>query len=261
VRIGHSAEPLGFGRNFARTILRCQGDFVFPCDQDDRWMPDKLERCLAVLTAAERPVLLSHDAELADAGLTPAGLTLGGQVAALGSGNIVFGCCLAFDARFADFLTADHAWPHDTWLFEIADLLAARIALPEVLLTYRRHGANATAVPEASLAPAHRSDRWRQRWAQLQGGSVAREVAGALARREAMHAALVRNAGALAPAFGPPAYAVAIERLDGIIDRLRRRAALYGRPRWLRPFAVGRFAAAGGYRDATIVGALRDLIA
>ena len=40
-------ENLGFVRNFEKILARCTGDFIALADQDDIWLPDKLERLIA----------------------------------------------------------------------------------------------------------------------------------------------------------------------------------------------------------------------
>ena len=39
-------ENKGWKRNFMEGIWSTSGDLVFPCDQDDIWMPQKLERIM-----------------------------------------------------------------------------------------------------------------------------------------------------------------------------------------------------------------------
>src|SRR5579872_6862490 len=44
VQVTKNAERLGWQRNFAAVALRCAGDYVAFCDQDDVWRADKLAR-------------------------------------------------------------------------------------------------------------------------------------------------------------------------------------------------------------------------
>src|SRR5690349_15385572 len=43
VRIHENSERLGFGDNFLKAAALCQGDWIAFCDQDDIWLPHKLE--------------------------------------------------------------------------------------------------------------------------------------------------------------------------------------------------------------------------
>jgi glycosyltransferase involved in cell wall biosynthesis len=42
VRILENTERLGFNKNFGRAMAACTGDLIFLCDQDDRWLPEKI---------------------------------------------------------------------------------------------------------------------------------------------------------------------------------------------------------------------------
>ena len=42
-------ERLGPVKNFERTIMRCQGDYICLSDQDDVWHPDKLKVLIPIL--------------------------------------------------------------------------------------------------------------------------------------------------------------------------------------------------------------------
>ena len=49
VRILRNSPPLGVARNFARGIAEAKGDLLFLADQDDVWLPDRVERMTAAL--------------------------------------------------------------------------------------------------------------------------------------------------------------------------------------------------------------------
>ena len=44
VRIERNRRPVGVTANFSRAFELCSGDMICPCDQDDQWREDKLER-------------------------------------------------------------------------------------------------------------------------------------------------------------------------------------------------------------------------
>ena len=44
VRVTRNAANLGFNRNFRSAVMKATADFVAISDQDDVWMPDKIER-------------------------------------------------------------------------------------------------------------------------------------------------------------------------------------------------------------------------
>ena len=47
VRLLPPQARLGFNGNFARCFAACRGAYISPCDQDDRWHPEKTARLLA----------------------------------------------------------------------------------------------------------------------------------------------------------------------------------------------------------------------
>ncbi|OIN61269.1 glycosyl transferase family 2 [Arsenicibacter rosenii] len=53
VHIFRNPVQLGFNKNFEQVLGRCTRDLVFICDQDDYWMPEKLEVMAAFM--AENP--------------------------------------------------------------------------------------------------------------------------------------------------------------------------------------------------------------
>lgn len=52
---------LGYGSNFIGALDRTSGEYVFFCDQDDVWLPDRLERMTAVMDA--HPEILAMGSE------------------------------------------------------------------------------------------------------------------------------------------------------------------------------------------------------
>ena len=75
VRLERNAVRLGVAGNFARALQRCTGELIATCDQDDLWLPQRLEQGVRAL--ADPDVLLAFsDARLVDAELRPTGRTL-----------------------------------------------------------------------------------------------------------------------------------------------------------------------------------------
>ncbi|SFY35775.1 glycosyltransferase [Janthinobacterium sp. TB1-E2] len=145
----------GVVANFSRLLMAASGDIVVFSDQDDVWLPGRLECIRRELLCAD---MVQLDGAIVDANLQPSGNTIS-SVIGIRNGfwrnlwrNSFVGCCLAFRRRkFVD------AWPlpktihmHDWYLGLIATLFGKVTRVPEVYLLYRRHGANASTTGEKS---------------------------------------------------------------------------------------------------------------
>ena len=49
IRLHQNQKNIGFNKNFEKAIRLCSGDFIAISDQDDIWLPNKIERLLASL--------------------------------------------------------------------------------------------------------------------------------------------------------------------------------------------------------------------
>ena len=61
-----NSKTLGFRKNFEKTIGLCRGDLIFLSDQDDIWLPDKIEIMANVLEQNKKAILAFHDVSLVD---------------------------------------------------------------------------------------------------------------------------------------------------------------------------------------------------
>ena len=73
VRLRSNAENLGSTENFSRAIRACRGDVVALADQDDVWLPQKLERIARAFETHPRAGVAFSDATVVDEDLNPLG--------------------------------------------------------------------------------------------------------------------------------------------------------------------------------------------
>lgn len=146
VLLHENGLTLGYGQNFARALTLSRGDIVFPCDQDDVWMPDKIEIMAQALDAKPNTAVMLCDTLLCDRSLKPNGETKIGRIRANGlpESAHVMGCCCALRRTYLDL-----ALPlplgvrsHDNWLVQMADELGLAERLNVPLQYYRLHGNN-----------------------------------------------------------------------------------------------------------------------
>lgn len=182
VRVLASTSRLGVVGAIERALVAARGEIIFLCDQDDVWLPGKVERCCAAL--AEYPLVVT-DCRVVDAALQP----LHDSFFALrrsGPGvlhnlwkNSYLGCCMAFRRELlVDALPFPARVPmHDMWLGLLAEFRGGVTFLPEPLLLYRRHAANASDAAGRSRAGWLLQLRWRgQLVVSLTGRLIARAL-------------------------------------------------------------------------------------
>lgn len=168
IRLFAHTRNLNHVRNFERAIEAATGNIIFLSDQDDEWVPNKIETVLA--TFADHPdaamvvhALLHVDAEgtvlprqsplwdPSDAGRRPGAAFLIRQIVK----GQVFGCATAFRPSLLNILLPFPAltYAHDHWLAVAAPVSGPVILLNEQLVRYRHHDSNVT--PHTGLSVAN----------------------------------------------------------------------------------------------------------
>ena len=141
-----------------------QSDVVAFADQDDIWLPNKLERGLGALARlpAEVPALYCARQVLVDAQLNLIGLSVlasndGAFPAAL-TQNLATGCTVMLNRRAAQLVAASTpstATQHDWWCYLVVTAAGGiLIQDSEPVILYRQHGGNAVGAPRSK---AHRA--------------------------------------------------------------------------------------------------------
>lgn len=140
--------------------------YVMFADQDDVWLPTKVEQSLDAMHAAEHdftgPVLVHTDLEVVDETLALvdrsfwryAGIDVRrSALRDLTRKNIVTGATVLFNAPLCSQLRRmpDDVPMHDWWAALVASALGRVVAVPVATVKYRQHGANAIGA-SASLA-------------------------------------------------------------------------------------------------------------
>lgn len=148
-------------RNFSAIVswLKTNYDFNYFAfaDQDDYWLPDKLEKTLAVLKQIENsrggPVLVHTDLVVADAELKELGKSFFAYRALnpdmkdlnhLLVQNNVTGCTMMWNKALNDLviLSAEKIVIHDWWFALVACCFGSIACVKEPTMLYRQHGKN-----------------------------------------------------------------------------------------------------------------------
>jgi glycosyltransferase involved in cell wall biosynthesis len=151
VRIFRNERNLGVLRNFEKALSLCEGDIVFLSDQDDVWLPEKIDHVVSVFEKTPGALAVINDKLITDENLVPTGATMLGNIRGFGSpdGNFVAGCCSAFRREWLEIALPipEGAIAHDTWLVGLAHRLGVVSISERALQYYRRHAANVSQNP------------------------------------------------------------------------------------------------------------------
>lgn len=170
IRVLPAEKHLGVIYNYERALQASKGEFIFLADQDDIWLPGKVEKVLAALKDAD---LVIHDAWM----LRP---TKSSESPWVHTGKLseirpytkgVFanwwknsftGCCMAFRRSILDrALPFPRNLPmHDQWLGLVAEKFFRVSYVTEPLIEYRQHSGNATHIGR-SPAGVFQKTKWR----------------------------------------------------------------------------------------------------
>ena len=150
---------LGSLTSFAEALAATEAAYVFLCDQDDHWDPDKAEvllRCMARLEekhGRDVPLLVHGDLRLIDVSgtvINPSFHLLQNldpsrdDLLDLALQNTVTGCATLVNRACLDAALPfpERAVLHDWWLALVAAGLGAVAYEPVPLVSYRQHGSN-----------------------------------------------------------------------------------------------------------------------
>lgn len=166
VHVHVNAGNLGFGENFMQTALRCSGDWIAFCDQDDVWLPTKLETCVAGIVAGPDDVgMVVHNATVTDSSLNPVRpmfdyparrlcrrMELEPDWHCVGFTQIVRARLLKEIPVKPRPTVPWHPWPepHDVWTAVIANATGSILFIGAPLVLYRRHESTVTGFAEGN---------------------------------------------------------------------------------------------------------------
>ncbi len=140
----------GLIKNFENAIKNCTGDFIFLADQDDVWLPDKVETIKDKLLSGADLVL--HNAMVTDGKLKVTDTSFfkshGTKTGYFNNllKNSYMGCCMAFKKDLCRTILPfpDNLPMHDQWIGLLAEKTGEVCLVEKPLILYRRHGGNMT---------------------------------------------------------------------------------------------------------------------
>jgi len=154
-----SGPSIGVRYNFENALRACKGQVIFLCDQDDIWMPDKVQTVLHTFEQTDASVVL-HDATVVDAAgreVMPSFFAWRGTRTGFWNNlwkNKYIGCCMAFSRRLLPYIMPfpDTIPMHDQWIGLQGERHGGTALVHRPLTAYRRHDHNASQSSHASFA-------------------------------------------------------------------------------------------------------------
>lgn len=141
--------------NFEFTLKHASGDFIFLSDQDDIWLPNKIQiikdKLMIYDVVVSNCLVVDKDLKV----LNPSFFSLNKSEKGLIQNvlrNSYLGCCMAFKRNILHLaLPFPSKIPmHDVWLGLVSELFFKSYFLEEPLIMFRRHGGNESPTSEKS---------------------------------------------------------------------------------------------------------------
>ena len=156
----------GLVSNYELLLSLASGEYLFLADQDDVWMPDKVEVMLEHLRDVDLAVC---DCAVVDAQLNllhPSFFDLRHSGPGLVHNllrNSYLGCCIAMRRELLVYALPfpRHLPMHDWWLGLVAETFGRVTFIRQTLMMYRRHGGNASPTTERSRVAWSTRLYWR----------------------------------------------------------------------------------------------------
>ncbi len=169
VRIFQNAPAIGVAGNFDLATSKCTSEFIFLCDQDDIWWPDRIARTLEVFAQDAELTLLHANADLIDHKDQMLGLTLfealelsvkeriledtGRAFEVLLRRNIITGATTAFKRNLLRIASPfPSCCVHDEWLGLMASVTGKVGRLDQRVIAYRQHTGNQFGVKKRTFS-------------------------------------------------------------------------------------------------------------
>jgi glycosyltransferase involved in cell wall biosynthesis len=155
IKFRKNAKKLGVVKNFEHVLRDALGEYIFLCDQDDVWLPNKVQVCVDALKkhllVVTDCVVVNQDLDV----LYPSFFELRHSGVGILKNiwkNTYLGCCMAFNRELLNYsLPIPKNMPmHDMWLGLVAEANGNVLFIDEKLSLYRRH--QSAASPTAGVS-------------------------------------------------------------------------------------------------------------
>lgn len=132
-------------KNFENALKHAKGDYIFLSDQDDVWLPNKVDTCIKVLNNCD---MILHNLECVDENLQPLNRNIYNNSFRyknyfMRKGKH-YGCALVFRSSMLHYILPfpKNLVLHDFWLGIMGETFGKFVFLDTPLIKYRLHGSN-----------------------------------------------------------------------------------------------------------------------
>jgi glycosyltransferase involved in cell wall biosynthesis len=150
IRWSTNPDPQGYAKNFERAIRSCNGEIIFLCDQDDIWLPQKVELHIAAYSDPEiawvynRVLLIDeNNNKIGTLEDTAPEYYQRRSITQAAWGSCILGCATSYRATaiMSALPIGRYARAHDSWI-QLMVHSEGYSFLDSQLQLYRLHGSN-----------------------------------------------------------------------------------------------------------------------
>ena len=158
IKVLENPRP-GINGNFNNAIAGCTGDYVFICDQDDRWAENKRAAVVETFEKTGADMVIHNGVHIDGEGKTISEPFF--TLFRIGNGKLknilkprYSGCCTAFTKEMAAKIMPMPMVldAYDHWIGTIGEFMGTIAYDDRILLYHRLHGGNVTPVSTRSLS-------------------------------------------------------------------------------------------------------------
>lgn len=149
IKVHMHKKDHGFVKNFENALKYAKGDYIFLSDQDDLWMPNKVEISLQYLknydfVVSDCITINENEEVISQSRIKDYKIRTGFWRLMIKTRYL--GCCMAFNKKVLNtilpFPSNSYLMEHDLWIAAVSEFYYKTILIKEPLIKYRRHGAN-----------------------------------------------------------------------------------------------------------------------
>jgi glycosyltransferase involved in cell wall biosynthesis len=260
VRLYRNPVTLGYSQNFGLVLSLCHGEIIFLCDQDDVWLPMKVEKMAQLFANNDECGVVSSSAIVTDRNLNPGTKRLlppfqgliGRTFAARIQRSFAYGCTLALRGWLLPLLLPiSPQWSHDNWICFLAPIFVLVQTIEEPLMLYRRHASSAGLNDRLDLPVSRELVSAFRKTTEL---DYRRDSDQWKAMHEHLHRLFEHDLAAVSQDI--PGRGSALQRKDTILNEVAarlefadERRRMTARPRPLRLLPALRMLASGRYHE------------